>query len=99
YCSPEQPPPCTKTRSIRFGLPSPWISSPTLRAAASVNSREGASSEASAVLIGASLEGDATQVKNAILSSQCHRPSLAAGHPAPPSVAGRSGGSRTRQVS
>src|SRR6185295_15324863 len=39
YCMPEQPPPCTKTRSLRFGLPSPRIRSPTLRAAASVNLR------------------------------------------------------------
>ena len=39
YCMPEQPPPCTKTRSIRLGLPSPRIRSPTLRAAASVKFR------------------------------------------------------------
>src|SRR5688572_23855046 len=37
YCMPEHPPPCMKTRSLRFGLPSPRIRSPTLRAAASVN--------------------------------------------------------------
>src|ERR1700753_3550198 len=52
YCRPEQPPPCTNTRSIRFGLPSPLIRSPTLRAAASVNSSVGASvSTRSVVLI------------------------------------------------
>src|SRR3954464_14881212 len=39
YCMPEQPPPCTNTRSLRLGLPSPWMRSPTLRAAASVNFR------------------------------------------------------------
>src|SRR5690349_21171062 len=39
YCMPEQPPPCTNTRSLRFGLPSPRIRSPTLRAAASVKTR------------------------------------------------------------
>src|SRR5688572_1289986 len=37
YCMPEQPPPWMNTRSLRFGLPSPRIRSPTLRAAASVN--------------------------------------------------------------
>src|SRR6185295_8480627 len=36
YCIPEQPPPWMNTRSLRFGLPSPRIRSPTLRAAASV---------------------------------------------------------------
>src|SRR5690242_14176078 len=36
YCMPEQPPPWMNTRSLRFGLPSPRIRSPTLRAAASV---------------------------------------------------------------
>src|SRR5688572_17776264 len=39
YCMPEQPPPCTNTRNLRFGLPSPRIRSPTLRAAASVKTR------------------------------------------------------------
>src|SRR6478752_8893082 len=39
YCMPEQPPPWMKTRSLRLGLPSPRIRSPTLRAAASVNVR------------------------------------------------------------
>src|SRR5688572_24389520 len=39
YCMPEQPPPCTKTRSFKLGLPSPRMRSPTLRAAASVNLR------------------------------------------------------------
>src|SRR5690242_9213440 len=36
YCMPEQPPPWMNTRSLRFGLPSPRMRSPTLRAAASV---------------------------------------------------------------
>src|SRR5262245_13449119 len=36
YCMPEQPPPWMNTRSLRLGLPSPRIRSPTLRAAASV---------------------------------------------------------------
>src|ERR1700691_1040531 len=36
YCRPEQPPPCTNTRNMSLGLPSPAISSLTLRAAASV---------------------------------------------------------------
>src|SRR6185369_15860567 len=39
YCMPEQPPPCTKTRSLRLGLPSPRMRSPTLRAAESVKTR------------------------------------------------------------
>src|SRR5438105_14949109 len=51
YCSPEQPPPCTNTRSIRFGFPSPRMRSPTLRAAASVNWSVGVSRAASVVLI------------------------------------------------
>src|SRR6202162_3459299 len=51
YCSPEQPPPCTNTRSMSFGFPSPRIRSPTLRAAASVNRSTGASCSASVVLI------------------------------------------------
>src|SRR3981081_1180671 len=51
YCSPEQPPPCTNTRSIRFGFPSPRIRSPTLRAAAAVNWSAGVSRTASVVLI------------------------------------------------
>src|SRR3984893_5125328 len=51
YCSPEQPPPCTNTRSMSFGFPSPRIRSPTLRAAASVNRSRGASCSASVVLI------------------------------------------------
>src|SRR5512138_1048897 len=42
YWKPEQPPPCTKTRSLRFGLDSSRISSPTLAAAASVKTRVGA---------------------------------------------------------
>src|SRR5688572_7029392 len=37
YCMPEQPPPWMNTRSLRLGLPSPRMRSPTLRAAASVN--------------------------------------------------------------
>src|SRR5579859_1661110 len=36
YWNPEQPPPDTNTRSLRFGLASSRISSPTLPAAASV---------------------------------------------------------------
>src|SRR4029453_14352785 len=36
YWNPEQPPPCTNTRSFRLGLASSRISSPTLAAAASV---------------------------------------------------------------
>src|SRR5215208_1413484 len=39
YWRPEHPPPCTKTRSIKLGLPSPRMRSPTLRAAASVKTR------------------------------------------------------------
>src|SRR5271168_125965 len=37
YWKPEQPPPETNTRSLRFGLASSRINSPTLPAAASVN--------------------------------------------------------------
>src|SRR2546429_3811243 len=51
YCSPEQPPPCTNTRSMSFGFPSPRMRSPTLRAAASVKLSAGASCNASIVLI------------------------------------------------
>src|ERR1700739_1874284 len=51
YCRPEQPPPCTNTRSMSFGFPSPRIRSPTLRAAASVKLSAGASCSASVVLI------------------------------------------------
>src|SRR5688572_20123241 len=40
YCMPEQPPPWMNTRSFRFGLPSPRMRSPTLRAAASVKTRD-----------------------------------------------------------
>src|ERR687897_46011 len=42
YWKPEQPPPCTKTRSFRLGLASSRISSPTLAAAAFVNTSVGA---------------------------------------------------------
>src|SRR6185437_1306701 len=41
YCRPEQPPPCTNTRSISRGLPSPWMRSATLRSAASVKTSGG----------------------------------------------------------
>ena len=37
YWKPEQPPPCTNTRSLRSGLPSSAIRSATLAAALSVN--------------------------------------------------------------
>src|SRR5688572_18935611 len=42
YWKPEQPPPCTNTRSFRLGLASSRISSPTLVAAAFVNTSVGA---------------------------------------------------------
>src|SRR5688572_3916941 len=42
YWKPEQPPPCTNTRSFRLGLDSSRISSPTLAAAAFVNTSVGA---------------------------------------------------------
>src|SRR5687768_11528908 len=42
YWKPEQPPPCTNTRSFRLGLDSSRISSLTLDAAASVKTRLGA---------------------------------------------------------
>src|SRR3954447_7922614 len=42
YWNPEQPPPCTNTRSFRLGFASSRISSPTLAAAASVKISVGA---------------------------------------------------------
>src|ERR1043165_2495239 len=42
YWKPEQPPPCTNTRSFKFGFASSRISSPTLAAAASVKTSVGA---------------------------------------------------------
>src|SRR5690606_3302906 len=41
YWKPEHPPPCTNTRSLRLGLASSRMSSPTLAAAASVKTRLG----------------------------------------------------------
>src|SRR5882757_6837648 len=45
YWKPEQPPPLTNTRSLRWGFASSRISSPTLLAAESVKTRLGATGE------------------------------------------------------
>src|SRR5207244_1392894 len=66
YCSPEQPPPCTNTRSMSFGFPSPRMRSPTLRAAASVKLSAGASCSASVVLIISLQDGSLEAVPGAV---------------------------------
>src|SRR5215467_6529785 len=65
YCSPEHPPPCTNTRSMSFGLPSPRIRSPTLRAAASVNLSAGASWSASVMGMASILRNQSKRLSRA----------------------------------
>src|SRR6187402_2519835 len=50
YWKPEQPPPCTNTRSLRSGLPSSSTSSLTLLAALSVKTSGGGGASASGEL-------------------------------------------------
>src|ERR1700733_1071896 len=71
YCRPEQPPPCTNTRSISFGLPSPAINSLTLRAAASVNS-SGASVVSATVCVAASFMITSVGAQGGYVTAQSH---------------------------